>query len=307
VSRPRTPRAELRVGLLLLTALAIFTWLSIQVGGFSVLSNKLEVKAVFDDAGGLVEDSAVKVAGVKVGSVRSLSVEFDRAVAVLALDKGAELRQDVRAEIRARSLLGEKYVALMPRSADAPLLKSGDEITNTVSGIEINQLITQFGPLLKKIDPEDMARIVKNLGEVTAGVGEDAPAIMKSLKDLLDNLNDASEMLPEVKAELPQLLTDLRRVSWKIERSLQRTDRMLASAHAAADAVPVTTGKMNAAIDKISPSLDDLNRTLSQSDEALVKLLKVLTKADKFSEEGLRRLLREEGVLVRLTPQRKKD
>ena len=265
MSRPRTPRAELRVGLLLLIAFAIFTWLSIQVGGFSAFSNKLEVKAVFDDAAGLVQDSAVKVAGVKVGSVRSLSVEFDRAVAILALDRDAGLRQDVRAEIRARSLLGEKYVALLPRSADSPLLKSGDEIKNTVSGVELNQLITQFGPLLKKIDPDDMARIVKNLGEVSADMGEEAPVVMQSVKELIDNLNEAAEMLPEVKAELPQLLTDLRRVSWKIERSLQRADRMIASANAAADAVPVTTGKMNAAIDNglLAPYLSRSTPTTS--------------------------------------------
>lgn len=293
--------------MLLLVALAIFTWFSIQVGGFSLLSNKIEVTAIFDDAAGLVEDSAVKVAGVKVGSVRTLRVEAGRAVAILALDPGAALRQDVRAEIRARSLLGEKYIALSARSSDAPLLIAGDEIKNTVPGVEINQLITRLGPLVANIDPDDMALIVKNLSEVTASMGEEAPAALKSLGALAKSLNEAAEMVPELKAELPQLVTDLRRVSWKIERSLQRADRMVASANAAAEAVPVTAAKLNAAIDKITPGLDDLNRTFAQSDEAIAKLIAALEKLEGFNEESLRRLLREEGVLVRLKPQRKKD
>lgn len=306
MTRPRAPQAELRVGLLLLVAVGIFAWLSVQVGGFQ-LGDRLQVKAVFDDAAGLVEDSAVKIAGVKVGTVTSLSIDFDQAVAILSLDRSAELRSDVRAEIRARSLLGEKYIALTPKSSDAPLLKDGDEISNTAPGIEVGKLITQFGPLLANIDPDDMARLVKNLGEITAGVGEDAPKLMNSLSALITKLDSAAEMMPEVKEEFPLLLTDLRRVSWKIERSLQGADRMLSKADAAVEAVPVTAAKMNAAIDKVSPGLDDLSRTLEQSDEALAKLMKALGKLDGFTEESLRRLLREEGVLVRLKPQRKKD
>lgn len=305
MTRPRTPQAELRVGLLLLVAVAIFAWLSVQVGGFQ-LGKRLQVRAVFDDAAGLVEDSAVKVAGVKVGSVSELTVDFDRAVATLSLDPDAQLRADVRAEIRARSLLGEKYIALTPKSDDAPLLQDGGEIVNTAPGVEVGKLITQFGPLLANINPDDMARLVKNLGEITAGIGADAPNLMKSLSALVAKLDAAAEMMPEVQEEFPLLLTDLRRVSWKIERSLQRADGMIENADTAAEAVPVTASKINAAIDKISPGLDDLNRTLEQSDEALAKLTKALSKLDGLNEESLRRLLREEGVLVRLKPQRKK-
>ena len=306
MTRPRGYQAELRVGLLLLIAVAIFAWMSIQIGGFQ-LGERLQVRAVFDDAAGLVEDSAVKVAGVKVGSVASLRVEDGRAVVIVSLDPDARIRADVRAEIRARSLLGEKYVALTPKGADAPLLADGDEIQNTMPGVEIGKLITQFGPLLANIHPDDIARLVKNLGDITSEVGGDAPRLMKSLSALIAKIDAAADVLPEVKDQFPQLVTDLRRVSWKIERSLQRADEMMVSTSTAADAVPVTTAKINAAIDKISPGLDGLSRTMDQSDEALAKVMKALTQLEGLNEESLRRLLREEGVLVRLKPQRKKD
>ncbi|MBJ94377.1 MAG: hypothetical protein CMP23_07830 [Rickettsiales bacterium] len=306
MTRNRRPGAELRVGLLVLLALAIFAWLSVGVGGLQ-LGPSLEVQAVFDDAAGLVPDSAVKVAGVRVGSVLTLKVEKDQAVATLRLDPAAELRQDVRAEIRARSLLGEKYIALTPIGSQAPLLQSGDQIADTRPGIEIGKLVSQFGPLLANIDPDDMARLVQNLGELTAGMGKEAPELMTSLRSLVTKLDGAAEMLPEVKQELPLLLTDLRRLSWKLERSLQRADQMVANADVAAQAVPITTQKVNATLDQLSPGLDDLNRALEQSDEAVARLNKALTKLDGFNEESLRRLLREEGVLVRLRPQRTKN
>jgi len=304
MSRTRSPRHEFRVGLLLLLALAVFTWLSIQVGALRSFGDTLRVVAEFDDAAGLVEDAAVKVAGVPVGVVESLELDFDRARVVLLLNRNAGIRSDVRAEIRARSLLGEKYIALRPQSQGAAVLVDGDVIANTVSAMDIDKIITRFGPLLDKVNPEDVARIVENLGEVTEGLGRDAPKVFEGLNGLISRLNVAAEAAPELKTEVPLLITDLRRLSWKLERSLTRAEQSLNTLDAAADVVPGTAQKINAALDQVQPSMDDLGRALAQSDEAVTRLMSVMAKLEKLDEAALRRLLREEGVLVRLRSQK---
>tara|TARA_B100000029_G_scaffold439408_2_gene455943 strand:- start:359 stop:1240 length:882 start_codon:yes stop_codon:yes gene_type:complete len=293
------------VGLLLLGALAVFTWLSLQVGALRSFGNTFRVVAEFDDAAGLVEDAAVKIAGVPVGAVESLQLDFDRARVVLLLNHDAGVRSDVRAEIRARSLLGEKYIALRPQSQEAPLLADGDVISNTVSGLDVDKIMTRFGPLLDQVNPEDVARIVKNLGEVTEALGEDAPKVFEGLNGLITRLNIAAEAAPELKEEVPLLVTDLRRLSWKLEKSLSRAERTLNSLDAAAIVVPDTAQKLNAALDQVQPSMDDLGRALAQSDEAIAGLLSAMAKLEKLDEATLRRLLREEGVLVRLRSQKK--
>ena len=216
MSRTRSPSHEVRVGMLLLVALAVFTWLSIQVGALRSFGDTFRVVAEFDDAAGLVEDATVKIAGVPVGAVESLELDFDRARVVLLLNHDAGIRSDVRAEIRARSLLGEKYVALRPQSETAALLGDGDVISNTVSAMDVDKIITRFGPLLDKVNPDDVARIVENLGEVTEGLGRDAPKVFEGLNGLISRLNLAAEAAPELKEEVPLLVTDLRRLSWKM-------------------------------------------------------------------------------------------
>ena len=108
MSRRTNRRNELLVGGLVLLAGLLFTWMAIQVGALKALGNSITVTARFDDAAGLVPDAAVKVAGVKIGAVRSLAVDFDEAVVTLVLDADAGIRSDVKAQVRARSLLGEK-------------------------------------------------------------------------------------------------------------------------------------------------------------------------------------------------------
>ncbi len=313
MARRRTPRHELRVGLLLVVAIAVFAWMSVQIGSLSGVGNTILVTVTFEDAAGLVPDAAVKVAGVQVGSVRDLQVDFDQAVATLSLRKGAEIRSDVRAQVRARSLLGEKYVALTPRSPNAPLLQDGGVIELVAPTIEIDDLIAALGPVLSTVDPDDVATIVHNAAELSAQVGADGPDMMVKLDELLDKLNEMASIAPAVKEDVPALLSDLRRTTGDLERTveradalLQRADEVLDSVDAAAKEAPAAVADARRIMAEVEPGLDDLRAALEQSDEAVADLRRVLDNFGEFDEEAIRRLLREDGVLVRLKPERKK-
>ncbi|MCP4870977.1 MAG: MCE family protein [Proteobacteria bacterium] len=307
MSRRRTIKHEVRVGLLLLAALAVFAWMSVQIGALQGLGNTISVTLVLDDAAGLVPDASVKVAGVQVGSVRDLAVDFDTAVATISLRKNAELRTDVRAQVRARSLLGEKYLALTPKSTTAPLLGDGDVISTVVPTVEIDDLIAALGPALAAVDPEDVARLVSSAADVSVAVGTDADALVSKTRELLDQLNEAASIAPTLKKDVPALLTDLRRTTSDLQVAIARADALLVQAEgtlgkvdeAATDA-PAAVADVRRLLAELEPGVDDLRSTMEQSDEAMADIRKILDNFENFDEAALKRLLREEGVLVRL-------
>ncbi len=307
MSRKRSVKHEIRVGLLLLGAVLVFAWLSIQIGGLQGFGKTVTVTVVFDDAAGLVTDAAVKVAGVQVGSVKRLEVADGAAKATLALDPGAELRRDVRAQVRARSLLGEKYVALTPRSADAPLLQDGDAIEDALPSIEIDDLISALGPALAAVDPDDVARLVASAADVSVAVGADADELVTKAGELLDQLNEAASIAPAVKEDVPALLTELRGAVKDLDATVARADALLAKAEetlgkvdAAAEGAPAAVDDLRAIMKELEPGVDDLRAALEQSDEAMADVRKILDNFEDFDEAALRKLLREDGVLVRL-------
>jgi len=313
MSRSRSRANELRVGALLLVAAAVFGWLSIQIGALRGLGGSTVVTATFDDAAGLVKDAAVKVAGVEVGSVQALDVDFDRAVITLRLRSDSGIRSDVRAQIRARSLLGEKYVALEPVSQDAPLLQDGGVIEATLPSVEIDDLVAALGPVLSRVDPDDVARIVHNAAELSDRLGEEGPVLLSDSKQLLDRLNEAASIAPTIQRDVPALLGDLRRTTGQLEQTLERADTLVVKAGEVLEHVDEAGQKVPGAVDdiqqlvsKVEPGMDDLARALEQSDEAVADLRKVLDNFEGFDEEAVRRLLREEGVLVRLRPSKSK-
>ncbi len=110
-----TRAQEIGVGVLVVGAAALLGWMSIKISGSSGLGDAVEVAAVFDDVTGLQDGASVSVAGVQVGRVSGLEVDHDRALVRLEIDPAARIREDVQVRVRARSLLGEKYIALHRR------------------------------------------------------------------------------------------------------------------------------------------------------------------------------------------------
>jgi phospholipid/cholesterol/gamma-HCH transport system substrate-binding protein len=308
----KTRKNELKVGALLLVSVLVFGWLSIQIGAFGGFGETIHVRVTFNNASGLVVDSGVKVAGVDVGSVESLEVEFDVAVAMLELQADAGLRQDVVAQVRSRSLLGEKYVALTPRSPEAPLLQDGDEIKSRPS-VEIDDLISALGPLLSEVNPEDVAKLVSSLATLSSNVGGESASLLAKTQTLLDRLNEAAEIAPAIKEDIPPLLKDLRRAVketrgtvGKAELTIDEAREVLAQIGRSTEGVPGVVKGIQKAIDTLEPGLDDLKRAMETSDSAMKNLDAMLANWTDFDEKDLSRLLREEGVLVRLKEPKKK-
>jgi phospholipid/cholesterol/gamma-HCH transport system substrate-binding protein len=72
--------------------------------------------AQFTDTGGLNPGDKVRIAGVDVGQIRSLSIEGDKVVIGYTLD-GAKIGTDSRANIRTDTILGRKNLEIEPKGS----------------------------------------------------------------------------------------------------------------------------------------------------------------------------------------------
>jgi phospholipid/cholesterol/gamma-HCH transport system substrate-binding protein len=119
----------------------IFAYTSSKGGvytGYPLVAN-------FDRVDGLAVGNDVRISGIKVGSV--LSIEIDPktflAHAVLSVRDGINLPTDTVAEIVSESLMGGKYIALVP-GGDEKFLKPEEEIIYTQSSVSFEALIGKY-------------------------------------------------------------------------------------------------------------------------------------------------------------------
>ena len=87
------------------------------------------VYAVFADAQGITPGAPVLHAGVRVGQLRSISIEEGRAVLHLAIDRKAVIPKDAAFSITTSGLLGDTYVKISGGDLSAGTLASGATVT----------------------------------------------------------------------------------------------------------------------------------------------------------------------------------
>jgi phospholipid/cholesterol/gamma-HCH transport system substrate-binding protein len=137
-------KLELVVGAFVLVGIVCLGYLSIKLGKLEVIGGDLyEVDAQFNSASGLKPGAAVEIAGVEVGRVKSIALKEDRAMVKLAVQNGTKLYTDTIASIKTRGIIGEKFLALSP-GGGGDLLKAGDTIRDTESGLDLEELVSQY-------------------------------------------------------------------------------------------------------------------------------------------------------------------
>lgn len=300
---------EIGVGLLFVAAVGLLAWMSLKVGAFSNLGDAIEVEAVFEDAAGLQDGAAVSVAGVEVGTVSTMRVDFDKAVVGIRLQPDAQIREDVQVHIRARSVLGEKYLELVPVSRDAPLIQDGAVLTDTRGQTEIDQLVTSLGPLVEQANGLDTEALQDLIEPFAQAIEEDPERPKRMLNDLeitLHNVRLASEELPALMDDSKRTLAQVRGVSSDASQTLEQADALLVKVDPLLTDVQAGAEKLPALTEEVELTLGEARVLLASLQNSTESLEIVLKNFEEIDREEIERLMREEGVKVRLV-ERKGD
>ncbi|MEP6957520.1 MAG: outer membrane lipid asymmetry maintenance protein MlaD [Nitrospirota bacterium] len=137
-------KLELVVGLFVLVGIVCLGYLAVKLGKLELVGGDVyEVEAQFNTASGLKPGSTIEIAGVEVGRVRGIALKDDRAIVKLAVNNTVKLYTDTIASIKTRGIIGEKFLALSPGGGGDPL-KAGDTIRDTESGLDLEELVSQY-------------------------------------------------------------------------------------------------------------------------------------------------------------------
>lgn len=273
-------RKYIFLGVFVVVSLGLLLWLAQSIGALgSRDGNRYQV--TLDTAAGLVKDNAVKIAGVKVGTIERVDVDGERAVLTLLVDRDVELHQDAVALVRAKSLLGEKYLQLEPGS-EGPLLADGDPIREIRSTFEIDEVLNALEPILGGDDSIGAALkplLTRVDGLVAKAAGEDGgepiatrEELGQMVDDIRSTIDSVSQIAEQNKDGVKQLIDNTNNILGdpRVDRIIGNLDR-------------ITTTTAN----RLPALLEKADRTLGRADSALAKVEEV---ANEFTPERMDKL-----------------
>jgi len=137
---------ELIVGLFMIAGFLAFSYLSLQMGEFSIfnLEKNYSLEAEFENVSGLKVGAGVEIAGVNIGKVAKIELgKQSLAKVTLLINQDIKITEDAIASIRTQGFIGDKYIKIV-QGADEEVLKEGDLIFETESSIDFEELVSKY-------------------------------------------------------------------------------------------------------------------------------------------------------------------
>ncbi|MCW2692009.1 MAG: hypothetical protein JWM67_613 [Mycobacterium sp.] len=166
--------------------------------------------AVFTDLSGLRTGDAVRIAGIRVGSVtgeRLVAGNLARVTFAVADDQ--QLTAGETATVRYANLLGQRYLALGRGPVGAARLAPGSVIPvdRTAPALDLTALFNGFRPLFAALDPQQINQLSTSIVQVLQGEGATIGDLFSQTALVTGDLAQRSAAIRQVIGNVSTLLT----------------------------------------------------------------------------------------------------
>jgi phospholipid/cholesterol/gamma-HCH transport system substrate-binding protein len=273
---------EAKVGLFFLVTAIVLAFIWFKILEFGAKEGFL-LKAHFRSAEGLSQGAQVQIAGIKVGSVRDISLDPQTAHAVIVMEIDDRYRnaipEDSRAALKSKGLLGDKYLIIEPGKPNARKLKPGETIKLVSEPPDTDKVFETVGVVAQ--DLQVIARQTRETMVDDKGV--------KKVDSILDNADAAFKNLNQL----------LARNKDKISQAVDSTD---ASMRGLQDVVDNNRGKLDRTIENLDQAAKGLSGLIVRNRDKIdrgVEDLQVFAQKMGVSGERVDRSTKEIEALAR--------
>lgn len=202
----------------------VFVGIAILVAGILTLGGQqkkfvkaIELKAVFDDIGGLQTGNNIWFSGVKIGTVKKINFYGDAQVEVeMNVDKevASFIRKDSKATISSDGLIGNKIIVIYGGSTEVAEVENGDRL-EAVMPLDTDQMMETL-----QVNNENLVEITANLKVLTAKIAAGKGIVGAVMTDstLAMNFRTILVNLDRASVNSNRMITDLNTFTAKLNQ-----------------------------------------------------------------------------------------
>ena len=276
---------EVQIALVAIVGIVVLFFGLSYLKGLSLFSNDNTYYIKFDDVSGLSASSPVYARGFRVGVVKDIVYDYEKAsdiVAVVELDKRMNLPRGTVGQLESDMLGNIKINLTFPDDLSA-MLAVGDTIRGFVDKGALGQ-VAEMVPAIEQMLPK-LDSILANLNTLLAD-----PAIARSIHNvdqitgnLTTSTRELNIMMAQLNREVPGMMTRANTVldntgeltgklnELDLAATMAKVDETLANVHEMTEALNSNQGSLGLLMR--DPALyNNLNATMRSADSLLIDL-----------------------------------
>ena len=212
------------VVMVLLTVFLFFTFAQVRTGSTNGYS------AVFADASRLKTGDTVRVAGIRVGTVRDVALQSDKKVLVdFDADRNIVLTTGTKAAVRYLSLVGDRYLELVDGPGSTRVMPEGAQIPEdrTAPALDLDLLLGGLKPVIQGLNPEDINALSASLIQVLQGQGGTLESLLSKTSSFSNSIADNNEVVGQLIENLKNTLDTVSKNGDDFSGAIDRLEQLI--------------------------------------------------------------------------------
>jgi phospholipid/cholesterol/gamma-HCH transport system substrate-binding protein len=205
---------EFKVGALVVIVSGLIGVMSLKVNeGPGLFSRSKRYWFELQDAGGLVENSAVKAAGIKVGVIEKIKLVDDKARVFIVITGDLKMRSSGYIELRSDGILGDRHVEVVPGVATDPELDENTQILSAHERGSITTLMKEIGKI-----SESIGQLSETLNKATGPAGDTSTSLGRIIRNIENLTADVAQMTGENKTKIGDIVENVHSLTAQLNK-----------------------------------------------------------------------------------------
>lgn len=230
-------------------------------------------QALFTDVSGLRVGDDVKVAGVRVGRVNSITVDKGGELAKVGFNlvQDQPILANTDLVMRYQNLVGQRYLAMVQPAHHEAALPPGSTISTkqTDPGFDLTELLNGFRPLFEVLQPADVNKLANSLVQVLQGEGGTVESLLQQTATLTTFVANRDQVIDAVLTNLTPVLNNLSGHGTQLSATITSLEHLM-------QGLAADRQQIGDAIDGIGQLVGATSDLLTQAQQPLISSVKQL-------------------------------
>ncbi|MGH3367880.1 MAG: MCE family protein [Nocardioidaceae bacterium] len=276
--KPFRERNPATIGAISIAVIAVLMLAAFRAEDLPLIGGGDTYYASFKEAGGLRVNDEVRIAGVRVGQVREISLDGNSVLVEFQVDRGAEFGTETAADIKVQTLLGSMYLALDPEGSRQMDAGARIPIERTTSPYDVVEAFSGLSDTTERIDTDRLSTSLDTMASLMKDSPEEVQASLRGLSRLsrtvasrdaqinllLRNTEKVSRVLADRDQQLTKLFADGDLLFRAVYERRQAIHRLLVATQTLSQEISTL----------VAESQEDLKPALRQLESVVAVLLK---------------------------------
>jgi phospholipid/cholesterol/gamma-HCH transport system substrate-binding protein len=259
--------------------------------------------AVFSNASRLKTGQSVRVAGIRVGTVNSVSLRPDKKVVVkFDADRNIVLTDGTRAAVRYLNLVGDRYLELVDGPGSTTRLPVGGQIPvdRTSPALDLDLLLGGLKPVIQGLNARDVNALSSALLQVFQGEGGTLQSLFSKTTSFSNALADNDQTVQQLIDNLNTVVDTLAKDGGKFSGAIDRLERLVTGLSDDRQTIGAAIDALSNGTASLADLLTNARRPLAGTVEQLSRLAPLLDEDKGRIDVALQKAPRNYHKLVRL-------